>query len=172
MKYEVTIRETTRVVTIEPEGACYRLTWTETDLDGEESVESHLVDLLRPSPEAFHMLIDDGSWEAGCVPSADGYLVDVVGVTTSVAVVDPRRKALRLGAANAGGLLSTQMPGRVVRLLVALGDAVKKGQPLVVVEAMKMENELKSPIDGKVAEICVAEGTTVESGARLLRVDP
>lgn len=171
MKYEITIGERTRTVSIEAEGTRYRLCWTEVEADGVESIESHLVDLLRPSPEAFHMLIDDESWEAGCVLSPDGYLVDVVGVTTSVGVVDPRRKALRLGAANAGGLLSTQMPGRIVRLMVAVGDIVKKGQPLIVVEAMKMENELKSPIDGTVGEIYVAEGIPVDSGARLIRVD-
>lgn len=171
MKYEITIRDTVRVVTIEPEGARYRVSWSEPGADGVGVEETHLVDLLRPSAEAFQMLIDDASWEAGCVASPDGYLVDVVGVTTAVGVVDPRRKALRLGAAHAGGLVSTQMPGRVVRILVAVGDAVRKGQPLVVVEAMKMENELKSPVDGVVGEIYVSEASAVESGARLIRVD-
>lgn len=166
MTYEITIGETTRVVSIEKEGGLYRLRWTEG-----ERVEDHLVDLLRPSAEAFQMLIDGQSWEAGCVPSPDGYLVDVVGVTTNVAVVDPRRKALKLGVGAAGGLVSTQMPGRVVRVLVKAGDVVKKGQPLIVVEAMKMENELKSPVDGTVGEVYAHEGQTVESGAKLVRVD-
>ncbi len=172
MKYEVTIGETTRLVNIEREGPAFRLRWTERRPDSQDVEESHLVDLLRPSAEAFHMLIDGESWEAGCVASPDGYLVDVVGITTPVAVVDPRRKALRLGTAQAGGLLTTQMPGRVVRVLVAVGDAVKKGQPLLVVEAMKMENELKSPVDGTIGEVYVVEGVAVDSGARLLRVDP
>jgi len=170
VKYEVTIRDTVRTVTVEAEGPRYRLTWAELR-DGQEVQETHLVDLLRPSPEAFHMLIDDESWEAGCVASPAGYLVDVVGVTTAVGVVDPRRKALQLGGANAGGLLVSQMPGRVVRVMVAVGDAVRKGQPLLVVEAMKMENELKSPIDGVVGDVYVAEGSAIESGAKLVRVD-
>ena len=171
MKYEITIREVTRLVTVEVEGAMHRVSWSEAGADGALIEESHLVDLLRPSPEAFQMLIDGESWEAGCVPSEDGYLVDVVGITTAVGVVDPRRKALRLGAANAGGMVSTQMPGRVVRVLVQAGDVVRKGQPLVVIEAMKMENELKSPIDGTVGEVYVAEATAVDTGARLIRVD-
>ncbi len=170
MKYEVTIRDTVRTVNIEREGARFRLSWTEVR-DGASVEENHLVDVLRPSPEAFHMLIDDASWEAGCVASPAGYLVDVVGVTTAVGVVDPRRKALQLGGAAAGGLLTSQMPGRVVRVMAAVGDTVRKGQPLLVVEAMKMENELKSPIDGKVGDIYVAEGAAIESGAKLVRVD-
>jgi len=171
MKYEITIREVTRLVTVEVEGAMHRVSWSETGEDGALIEETHLVDLLRPSPEAFQMLIDGQSWEAGCVASEEGYLVDVVGVTTAVGVIDPRRKALRLGAASAGGMVATQMPGRVVRILVQVGDVVRKGQPLIVIEAMKMENEMKSPIDGTVGEVYVSEATAVDSGARLIRVD-
>ncbi len=178
MKYEITVGDITRLVTIEREPGngpiSHRISWVEVSDDGVGEEETHLVDLLRPSPEAFNMLIDGESWEAGCTPLSDGsggYLVDVVGVTMAVGVVDPRRKALRLGSAHAGGLVATQMPGRVVRVMVAVGEAVKKGQPLIVVEAMKMENELKSPIDGTIGEIYVASGGTVESGAKLLRVD-
>ena len=171
MKYEMTRREVTRLVTVEVEGAMHRVSWSETGEDGAVVEESHLVDLLRPSPEAFQMLIDGQSWEAGCVASEEGYLVDVVGVTTAVGVIDPRRKALRIGAASAGGMVATQMPGRVVRILVQAGDVVRKGQPLIVIEAMKMENEMKSPIDGTVGEVYVSEATAVDSGARLIRVD-
>mgnify|MGYP003342553706 FL=1 len=77
----------------------------------------------------------------------------------------------RSAAAAAGGTITTQMPGRVVRLLLAVGDPVRKGQPVLVVEAMKMENEMKSPIDGRVAEILVAEGSTVEAGTKLVKVE-
>ncbi len=163
LKYEVTIGETTRVVDIEPTGErMYRLSWPG---------ESHLVDLRRPTPEAYQMLIDGESWEAGCVPTEGGYLVDVMGLTTQVGVEDPRRKALRLGAAPAGGTITTQMPGRVVKIMVAVGDTVTKGQPVLVVEAMKMENEMKSPIDGVVADIYIAEGVAVEAGTRLARIE-
>lgn len=64
--------------------------------------------------------------------------------------------------------LRTQIPGRVVKVLVAVGDLVKEGQPLVVVEAMKMENEMRAPRDGAVAEISAIEGSTIEAGASLL----
>ncbi|MFZ5478126.1 MAG: biotin/lipoyl-containing protein [Myxococcota bacterium] len=163
MKYEITIGGVLRVVDVEPAGeGRFRVRW-----DGED----HDVDLLRPTPEAFQMLIDGESWEAGCVARPDGFLVDVLGVAMDVEVVDPRRRALRLGAGAAGGLVTTQMPGRVVRHLAKAGDAVRKGQPVIVVEAMKMENELKAPVDGTVAEVLVAEGQAVEAGTKLVRIE-
>jgi biotin carboxyl carrier protein len=62
------------------------------------------------------------------------------------------------------------MPGRVLKVLVARGDEVHAGQPVVVIEAMKMENELKATRAGVVDEILVAAGATVESGVKLLRL--
>jgi biotin carboxyl carrier protein len=63
------------------------------------------------------------------------------------------------------------MPGRVVRVLVAAGDHVKAHQSVVIVEAMKMEIELRTPRDGIVTEVLAIPGTTVESGAILIVVD-
>ena len=63
------------------------------------------------------------------------------------------------------------MPGKVIAVLVAEGDTVEKGQGLVIVEAMKMENEVRSPIDGEVKDIKVLPGETVEGGAVLLIVE-
>ena len=64
------------------------------------------------------------------------------------------------------------MPGKIVKVEMAVGDAVAAGQPVVIVEAMKMENPLPSPIDGTVTEILVREGDTVEAGAPLFTVTP
>jgi biotin carboxyl carrier protein len=63
------------------------------------------------------------------------------------------------------------MPGRVVRLLVAVGDEVEEGQGVVVIEAMKMQNELKSPKPGRVVRVGVSVGDTVASGDVLLVVE-
>ena len=63
------------------------------------------------------------------------------------------------------------MPGRVVRLMVAEGDAVEAGQGVAVVEAMKMENEIASPKDGKISAVKVGSGQTVEAGATLVVVE-
>jgi biotin carboxyl carrier protein len=85
----------------------------------------------------------------------------------------------RMRAANAArghvaeggnGVVVSPMPGRVVKLLVAKGDAVEPGTPLVVVEAMKMENELRSTCAGTVSDVFVAAGATVEGGAKLVAI--
>ena len=69
---------------------------------------------------------------------------------------------------TADRVIRSPMPGRVVKLCVAVGDSVEPGQPIVVVEAMKMENELKAKSAGKVAEIHVEAGTAVEGNAKLV----
>ncbi len=63
------------------------------------------------------------------------------------------------------------MPGRVVRVLVAPGDEVQARQPLVVVEAMKMENELRSPRAGRIKQVAVSPGLSVDAGAMLVLIE-
>jgi len=84
-----------------------------------------------------------------------------------------RALAAALGAKNAvagEGTVLSPMPGRVLKVLANEGDTVEAGVPLVVVEAMKMENELSSARGGVVKKVYVTPGQTVESGARLIEV--
>ncbi len=67
-----------------------------------------------------------------------------------------------------GVKVKSQMPGKILRMLVKPGDEVKKGQAIIVMEAMKMENEIKSPQDGSIKDVKVKEGQAVETGAELL----
>jgi 3-methylcrotonyl-CoA carboxylase alpha subunit len=80
-----------------------------------------------------------------------------------------------LNAADAAleqqGQLTAPMPGKVVALLVSVGDAVSAGQPVVVTEAMKMEHALCAPRDGRVTELLCREGDQVPEGAELLRIE-
>jgi biotin carboxyl carrier protein len=73
---------------------------------------------------------------------------------------------------SAVGAIRALMPGRIVRVMVARGDSVRKGAGLLVLEAMKMQNEIQSPADGVVDEVLVQDGQTVESGAELVRIAP
>jgi biotin carboxyl carrier protein len=85
-----------------------------------------------------------------------------------------RALAAALGSksgASAQGTVVSPMPGRVLKVLVTEGADVDEGAPLVVVEAMKMENELVAPHAGKVKKIHVTPGQTVESGAKLVEVE-
>lgn len=93
--------------------------------------------------------------------------------TVSLQVFDPLtlRRRKRDDETGAGGAIRALMPGRVVRYLVNEGDTVRKGQGLLILEAMKMENEIAAPCDGSVSRIIVAAGQTVEGGAELIVIE-
>ena len=106
-------------------------------------------------------------------PDAGESLVCVNGHTVPLAIADPREAfATRSHAAGGGDARSANvaapMPGRVVKVLVKSGETVAARQPLVIVEAMKMENELRAPRAGTVAEVRVREGQSVEANAVLV----
>jgi biotin carboxyl carrier protein len=134
-----------------------------------------LVDALTLDHGAVSMLVDGTSYSVEFDEVGDEVQVLVRGQVSRVDVADERR--LRLRAATAGfsvegkQVIVAPMPGKVVKVLVKLGDEVKEGQGLVVVEAMKMENELKSPKAGKVVELPAREGTAVEINAKLVVVE-
>ena len=107
----------------------------------------------------------------------NGQVRFVGGGVRGEAVVESERsrigaRASRAGSLGGGGAVCAPMPGRVVKLLVAEGEAVEPGRPLVVVEAMKMENELCAESPGVVRAIRASAGQTVESGAVLLELGP
>ena len=100
--------------------------------------------------------------------------VSVGGADYAVSVADPKhlRGAQGLSGADSGrAQVTAPMPGKVVRVLVESGQAVESGQGLVVVEAMKMQNELKSPKSGTVAELRAEAGATVNAGDVLAVVE-
>ena len=86
---------------------------------------------------------------------------------------DPRRLVRARGAVEAAGRqkIVSPMPGKVVRVLVSEGEPVAAGQGVLVVEAMKMQNEIRSPKAGRVAAILVAEGAAVAGGQALAEVE-
>src|SRR5688500_14006594 len=127
-------------------------------IDGVERI----VDAVRAPTGAWSLNIGGQIWNVDLDPTQDGdVLADVRGRTAVVKLLDPRRKLLQQAQLTAARARSTSgpldvrapMPGKVVKLLVKAGDAVTAQQGLVVVEAMKMENELKSPRDGKIVKV-------------------
>lgn len=92
--------------------------------------------------------------------------------TFQVEIIDPlslKRRRVE-DETGGGGVIKALMPGRVVRVHVAKGDVVRKGAGLLILEAMKMENEIQAPVDGVVEELFVEPGQTVESGGDLVRI--
>ncbi len=98
--------------------------------------------------------------------------ISLGGATVYVDVIDPAaaKRRRRDDDMGSSGTVKALMPGRVVRVLVAKGDAVRKGTGLLILEAMKMENEIQAPADGTVDEVFVEPGQTVEAGADLIHV--
>jgi biotin carboxyl carrier protein len=94
------------------------------------------------------------------------------GAMFSVEMIDPlaAKRKRRDDEVGATGVVKALMPGRVVRVLVSKGDTVAKGAGLLILEAMKMENEIQAPVGGTVDEIFVEPGQTVEGGADLVHV--
>ena len=137
---------------------------------GEKSI---VIDMIETGRYMRSMRLEDGTQYA-FAHHREGSMhhVSLGGTNFSVEIVDPlalKRKG-REDEAGAGGVIKALMPGRVVRLLVANGDAVRRGQSLLILEAMKMENDIQSPVDGHVDEIFVNAGDTVEAGGQLLHV--
>jgi len=154
-------------VLVEPLGAGhYAVT-----LDGKRT-EVHALSLPQG---AMSLLADGQSYNVEFETRGDEVGVLLRNQVTRVDIVDEQKFRQRSVAATftieGTQVVVSPMPGKVVRVYVKVGDEVTEGQPLVVIEAMKMENELKSPKTGKVTEVLAKEGTAVENGSKLVVVE-
>lgn len=125
------------------------------------------ADAVQIAPGIYSILLEGESFEARVEPDARGLRLTVADKEWQTEVRDPREwRRNRSGAAEAEGLqqVLAPMPGKIVRVLVQAGDAVAAKQGLFVVEAMKMQNEIRSPKSGKVERVLVIEGQTVNAG--------
>ncbi len=132
------------------------------------------VDARMVDPAVCSFIVDGVCYEVHVARDRDLYTLLINGEHYEVAARNRRVRA----AFSAGGRMLTgrqviqaPMPGRVVRVLVDQGSSVKTGEPLLVLEAMKMENQLRSPVDGVVAELEVVAGQVVATGDKLVVVE-
>ncbi len=119
------------------------------------------------SPGVYSILVQGESFEVRVERIGADLRVTTQGREYKIAIRDPREwKKNRAGAAEAEGRqhVLAPMPGKVVRVLVAAGDEVQAGQGLMVVEAMKMQNEIRAPKSGKIERLAVIAGQTVNAG--------
>lgn len=123
-------------------------------------------------PCVYSVLMDGRSYDARVEDAADGLVVVIDGYRFEVEVRDPRRLSRRTGGRGGEGVqtIAAPMPGKVVRVLVRAGDAVEAGQGLLVVEAMKMQNEMKAARSGTVLSLSAKEGATVAAGEVLATI--
>jgi len=162
MKYEVTVGEAKYVIEVNEEGRIV--------MDG-EPVE---VDFSKVGDTSLCLLlVNHESFEGLVEPTEEMWHVLFRGDLYEVAVADERAQLMRARAGMAvpesGELpIKAPMPGLVVKVPVEIGQEVKKGDKLVILESMKMENELKAPRDGRVERINVKPGDSVEQGQSLV----
>ena len=172
MRYEIEVGGRIRHVAVERAGDGFAVT-----LDG----RTWRIDASRVDAHTLSLILDTGAdrqdragneeFDVTVVPGrSSGQLTIQIGAVPVPVTVDGRRRWGRSDETAAAGpqRIAAPMPGKVVRVFVKPGDTVKARQPLVVVEAMKMENELRASRDGTVAEVHVREGVSVEAGAPLI----
>jgi biotin carboxyl carrier protein len=165
MLYHVTIG--TRTLRVELEGG--RVLVDGTPLDQAEFA-------TLPGTAVRSLLVDGRSSTVVASREEDAWSLVVDGWPVRAAVVDERTRAIRAMTGRGGGPqgprpVKAPMPGLVVRIEVQEGDTVRAGQPVVAMEAMKMENELKAEAAGVVSRILVQPGTAVEKGAVLVEFE-
>lgn len=161
MKYRVTIegREREVDVRLSPSGNI------SVALDGAEVAAD-----VRALPGGIQVRIGDRVHDVAVAGSGEDVQLAAGEARALAEVISERALAKRARSGGGAGddLLRAPMPGRVVRVLCAAGDSVQKGQPIVVIEAMKMENELRASRDATIAAVMVGEGESVEAKATLV----
>jgi pyruvate carboxylase subunit B len=166
MKYCVRVNDEEHEVLLDADGV---------HIDGEDAaaqvmpVEGTPVRMVMIGDEVHRVVVRPGATRGAYTLWLDGWRFEVEAL-------DERTKAIReLSGASAGPAgpapLKAPMPGLIVRVNVEVGDQVQAGQGIVVMEAMKMENELRATAAGKVRSILASPGTAVEKGALLVELE-
>ena len=167
MAYIATLGDQTHTIEVQELEAdhVYRIV-----IDGKERI----VDGRQLSAHMYSLLVEDQSFTIDVTEKDDQYTVSCEGKTFQFSLLDERR-ALRPGEGSSGGVGDTEvrslMPGKIVEILVSVGDEVEQDQGVLIMEAMKMENEVRASTTGTVKAILVAEGQAVEAGELLLELE-
>jgi biotin carboxyl carrier protein len=161
MTYEIQVNGLNKVFDIERKEKGYLISHDGRDFFVEKTDLSNSI----------HMILDGKSYELGVAKHSDHWEIGVEGERFLLNVVDPRKKSLRIASGEGEGLLITKMPGRVVEVCCEVGQTVEKGDVIIIVEAMKMENPLKAAKAGTISEIFVGKGDLVEAKQKLILID-
>ena len=157
--------KTTRVKVAEDAPGQFRVTLGERE---------YQVDFLEPQPNLFSLIIDGRSFEVDVdAREEDQFQVVLHGDSFEVEMVEEKKKklAMKLARGLAGRQeLRSPMAGNVRQVLAQPGDRVVPGQVLLILEAMKMENEIVAPASGTIAALCVTEGASVNTGDVLVEI--
>jgi biotin carboxyl carrier protein len=150
--YQITFEQNGEHLTAEIDGRRYEL---------EASQPEPNIYLLKHNGKIYEFLVSPNE------KSNEPFQVSIANHNLEIKILDPKRlrgKGMAAGETDGAAEIKTAMPGKLVRVLVEIGAEVQKGDGILVVEAMKMQNEMKSPKDGVVKKICFEEGATVNAG--------
>lgn len=152
----------------------WRIRWSVRDHEGRVTDERELeVEAREVGEGEWSLLAGHEVLDARVERSGERRTVELPDGAVELVHLDPlRARTGKGGAASGPQTVTTPIPGRVVRIPVKVGDEVAEGQAVIVVEAMKMANELRSPIAGVVSALRVAQGAAVEAHAPLVVIDP
>ncbi len=169
MKYEILAGQTVYKTEVESVGGrLYRVSLIGRD---------HRVDFFEVAENLYSMICDDRSYEADVTETGDVYIVSVKGTSYSVQVLQPGERppiaAQEQSPAREGmETVVSPMTCTVVRIAVKPGEIVERDSELLVTEAMKLEMPIPSPVRGRVEEVLVSEGQTVDRGMKLVTLVP
>ena len=138
-------------------------------VNGKPADPDSKADVIEVEPGIYSVILDGCSYEV----AATGSEIEIDGARFQVEVEDPRKWNPAGSSRKVEGreVIKAPMPGKVVRILVAAGDDVKAGQGLVVLEAMKMQNEMRAPRAGRVVSVAVKDHEAVNAGSVLVTIE-
>ena len=163
---------------IDVDGETYTLDLQPSGLESQYTLNgathsSGTASVAEIAPGVFSVLLGLRSFPVHLVPNGENLEVWIGAQRHTISIADSRDRAAKQNKAAAAGRieLRAQMPGRVIKLLAEVGSHVQAGQGIIIVEAMKMQNEMKSPKEGTVSKILVGEGATVAAGETLVVIE-
>lgn len=141
----------------------------DVELDG----KPYRVDFVK-AENSYSLIVDGKSYEIDCDIAGNRYDIWIRGNYFPISVLTEAEKRLQLSKKKKGTggpqIVETEMPGKIVSVKKNKGDTVKKGETVIVLEAMKMQNEILSPKDGTIEEIYVKDAQIVEASEKLFKV--
>ena len=162
MNFEATVAGKTRVLHVREEDGHYVVA-----IDDGKPIHADFVKLAS----GYNLIIQNRSYVVSLASTNSNYDIQLDGKLFRVELVSELKKAqkrLRGGELSGAGTVIAKMPGKIVKILVHVGEDVHDGQSVIIMEAMKMENELRVLSKGKIKEIRVKEGDSVEAGTTLV----
>lgn len=136
----------------------------------------YIIDAQSIDSSIYSIIVDGKSYEIDLDYKDNVYHVYNDGKLFKIEIMDELKKRMLEKRGGASGLegvytVKSEMPGKVVEVKVKVEDEIKKGDVLLILESMKMQNEIKSPKDGKITEVFINGGDTIEAEAKLITIE-